>query len=108
MHKGKITMLGRIMAGSQAVITHDATGQALLVASYPPDIPLAQGIVGYCQKVAMATGTSVFVMDRAVHAVAMARVFDTQGFGLLCMLDDHEHHGLASFEATLEETLKDG
>jgi len=25
MHKGKITMLGRIMAGSQAVIAHDET-----------------------------------------------------------------------------------
>jgi hypothetical protein len=38
----------------------------------------------------------------------MARAFDHQDFGLLCMLDDHEHHGLESFEATLEETLKDG
>jgi hypothetical protein len=56
----------------------------------------------------MATGTSVFVIDRAVNAVAMARVFDNQGFGLLCMLDDNEHHGLESFEATLEETLQDG
>ena len=108
MHKGKITMRGRIMAGSQAVITHDETGQALFVASYPPDIPLAQVMVGYGPKVAMATGTSVFVIDRAVNAVAMARVFDNQGFGLLCLLDDHEHHGLESFEATLEETLKDG
>ena len=32
MHKGKITMLGRIMAGSQAVIAHDDAGQALFVA----------------------------------------------------------------------------
>ena len=31
MHKGKITMLGRIMAGSQAVIAHNEAGQALLV-----------------------------------------------------------------------------
>jgi len=37
MHKGKITMLGRIMAGSQAVIAHDEAGQALFVAYYPPD-----------------------------------------------------------------------
>ncbi len=42
MHKGKITMLGRIMAGSQAVIAHDDTGQALCVAYYPPDMPLSQ------------------------------------------------------------------
>ena len=35
MHKGKITMLGRIMAGSQAVIAHDDAGQAVFVAYYP-------------------------------------------------------------------------
>src|SRR5262245_16738397 len=85
MHKGKITIRARIMAGPQAVNTHDETGQALFVVYYPPDIPLAQVMVGYCQKVAMATGTSVFVIDRAVNAVAMARVFDNQGLGLLCM-----------------------
>jgi len=108
MHKGQITMLGRIMAGSQAVITHDEAGHALFVAYHPPDIHLSKVIVDYCQKVAMATGTSVFVIDRAVNAAAMARAFDHQDFGLLCMLDDNEHHGLESFEATLEETLKDG
>src|SRR6266516_7331628 len=37
MHKGKITMLGRIMAGSQAVIAHDDTGQGLFVEYHPPD-----------------------------------------------------------------------
>src|SRR5207302_4964298 len=52
MHKGKITMLGRIMAGSHAVIAHNAAGQALFVAYYPPDIhlsgrvPLACGSFG--------------------------------------------------------------
>jgi hypothetical protein len=45
MHKGTITMLGRIMAGSQAVITHDEAGHALFVASQPPDIHLSQVIV---------------------------------------------------------------
>ena len=30
MHKGKIPMLGRIMAGSQAVIAYDDAGQASL------------------------------------------------------------------------------
>jgi len=108
MHKGKITMLGRIMAGSQAVITHDEAGQGLFVEYHPPDMHLSQFIVDYCQQVAVATGTSVFVIDRAVNSVAMARAFDNQDFGLLCMLDDNEHHGLESFEATLEETLKDG
>jgi hypothetical protein len=108
MHKGKITMLGRIMAGSQAVITHDEAGQGLFVEYHPPDQHLSQFIVAYCQKVALATGLSVFVIDRAVNALALARAFDHQDFGLLCMLDDNEHHGLESFEATLEETRKDG
>ena len=108
MHKGKITMLGRIMAGSQAVITHDEAGQGLFVEYHPPDQHLSQFIVAYCQKVALATGLSVFVIDRAVNALALARAFDHQDFGLLCMLDDNEHHGLESFEATLEETRTDG
>ena len=100
MHKGKITMLGRIMAGSQAVIAHDEAGQALFVEYHPPDMHLSQVIVAYCQKVALATGSALFVIDRAVNSVAMARAFDDQGLGLLCMLDDNEQHGLASFEAT--------
>jgi hypothetical protein len=108
MHKGKITMLGRIMAGSQAVIAHDEAGQALFVAYYPPDLPLSQVIVAYCQKVVEATGTALFVIDRAVNAVAMARAFNAQGLGLLSMLDDNEHHGLESFEATQVGILEEG
>src|SRR5712671_7101267 len=108
MHKGKITMLGRIMAGSQAVIAHDEAGQALFVAYYPPDVHLSQVIVAYCAKVAEATGTALFVIDRAVNAVAMARAFDDKDLGLLCMLDDNEYQGLESFEATQVDTLADG
>lgn len=108
MHKGKMTMLGRIMAGSQAVIAHNEAGQALLVAYYPPDIQLSHVIVEYCQKVALATGIVLFVIDRAVNSVAMARAFDNQGFGLLSMLDDNEHQGLESFETTQVDTLTDG
>ncbi len=108
MHKGKSTMLGRIMAGSQAVIAHDEAGQALFVASYPPALPVSQVLVASCQKVVEATGPSLCVIDRAVNAVAMARAFDAQGFGLLSMLDDNEHHGLESFEATQGGTLEEG
>jgi len=108
MHKGKITMLGRIMAGSQAVIAHNEAGQALFVTYYPPDLHLSQVIVAYCQKVALATGTALFVIDRAVNSVAMACAFDTQGLGLLSMLDDNEHDGLASFVATPVGCLEDG
>jgi len=108
MHKGKITMLGRIMAGSQAVLAHADTGQSVFVAYYPPDIHVSQVIVAYCQQVAEATGRALFVIDRAVKAVALAQAFDEQDLGLLCMLDDNEHAGLASFAATLVDTLDDG
>lgn len=108
MHKGKITMLGRIMAGSQAVIAHDEAGQAVFVVYYPPDIHLSQVILAYCEQVAKATGSAVFVIDRAVNSVALAQAFDHHDLGLLCMLDDNEHAGLGSFEATEVETLDDG
>ena len=108
MHKGKITMLGRIMAGSQAVIAHDDAGQAVFVAYHPPDIHLSRVILAYCQQVALATGRTLFVIDRAVNSMALACAFDAQGLGLLCMLDDNEHAGLESFEATVVDTLEDG
>jgi hypothetical protein len=108
MHKGKITMLGRIMAGSQAVIAHNEAGHAVFVTSYPPDRHLSQVIVAYCQQVVDATGSSLFVIDRAVNSVALACAFDDQGLGVLCMLDDNEHQGLSSFEATPVGTLEDG
>jgi len=108
MHKGKITMRGRIMAGSQAVISHDENGQAVYVAYYPPDTPLSQVILAYCEQVAEASGSDLFVIDRAVNSKAMAQAFDEAGLGLLCMLDDNEHHGLESFEATEVQTLDDG
>ncbi len=108
MHKGKITMLGRIMAGSQALITHNETGQGLFVEYYPPDVPLSEVIVGYCQQVGAASASALFVIDRAVNSVALAGVFAEQELGLLSMLDDNEHRGLDSFEPTLVETLEDG
>jgi hypothetical protein len=96
------------MAGSQAVIAHDDAGQALFVAYYPPDIHVSQVMVAYGQRVALATGSALFVIDRAVNSVALAEAFDAQGWGLLCMLDDNEHAGLESFEATAVATLEDG
>ena len=108
MHKGKITMRGRIMAGSHAVIAHDETGQAVFVAYSPPDMHLSQVIVASCQQVALATDSALFVIDRAVNAVALAAAFDERGLGLLCRLDDNEHAGLESFDATAVDTLADG
>ena len=108
MHKGKITLRGRIMAGSQAVIAHNKAGYAVFVAYHPPDIHLSRIIVAYCHKVVEATGSTVFVIDRAVNSLAVAVAFTHQDWGLLCMLDDNEHHGLESFEATPEGLLDDG
>jgi hypothetical protein len=108
MHKGQITMRGRIMAGSQAVIAHNEAGYAVFVASHPPDIHLSQIVVAYCHKVVEATGSALFVIDRAVNSLAVAVAFAKQDWGLLCMLDDNEHHGLASFAATSEGPLADG
>jgi hypothetical protein len=108
MHKGKITMLGRIMAGSQALMAHNEEGQALFVAYYPPDLPLSEIIVAYCQQLVMITGSDLFVIDRAVNSLAMAQTFTHQGWGLLCMLDDNEHHGRSSFAARPLGRLDDG
>ncbi len=108
MHKGKITMLGRIMAGSQAVIAHNEEGQALWSEYYPPDLPLSQVIVDYCQQVSMATGIELFVIDRAINSVAMAGAFTRQGWGLLSMLDENEHKGLSSFDTTRLGTDEEG
>src|SRR5207245_9555008 len=108
LQNGQSTMRGRIMAGSQAVIAHNEAGYAVFVAYHPPDIHLSRLIVASCQKVVEATGSTVCVIDRAVNSLAMAVAFAKQDWGLLCMLDDHEHHGLESFAATPEGTLDDG
>ncbi len=108
MHKGKITMLGRIMAGSQALIAHNEAAQALFVAYYAPDLPLSQIIVAYGQQLVMISGSDLFVIDRAVNSLAMAQAFTEQGWGLLCMLDDNEHRGLSSFAARPIGRLEDG
>jgi hypothetical protein len=108
MHKGKITLLGRIMAGSHAMIAHNEAGHALFVHYYPPDLHVSHVIVAYCQQVAMVTGTALFVIDRAVNSVAMACAFDDQGLGVLSMLDDNAPQGLESFAAMRVDTLADG
>ena len=107
MHKGKITMLGRIMAGSQAVITHTQDGQGVYVEYYPPDIRMPRMIVMYCQKVVTATGIEIFVIDREVNSVALARCFEKHGMGLLSMLDKNEYEGLSSWNVTQIGTLRD-
>jgi hypothetical protein len=90
------------------VMAHDDTGRAVFVAYYAPDLHLSQLILAYGQQVAEATGSAVLVIDRAVNSVALAEAFDEQGLGVLGMLEDNEHAGLESCEATSVETLEDG
>ena len=59
LHKGTSTLWGRIMAGSHAVLAHQARGPALLVADQAPAIRLPQVRVDDCEKVAAATGITL-------------------------------------------------
>jgi hypothetical protein len=108
MHKGQITMRGRLMAGSPAVMAHNEAGDAVFVAYHPPDSHLSRIIVASCHKVVEAPGSTVCVSDRAVHSLAMAAAFAKPDWGLLGRLDANEHHGLESFEATSAGTVDDG
>lgn len=108
LHKGKITMLGRIMAGSQAIIAHNEAGQGLFVAYQPPDIRLVHVIVEYCEYLVQETGIEVFVIDREVNAVEIARQFEGRGWGLVSMLDKNEYQDMSSWETTRVGTLADG
>ena len=96
------------MAGSQAVIAHNEAGHAVFVAYHPPDRQVSGRIVAYGHKGVEATGSALWVIDRAVHAQAMAAAFATQDWGVLGRLDANEPHGLESFQTTLEGTLDDG
>ncbi len=108
LHKGRMPMLGRIMAGSQAVITHTSTGQAIAVAYYAPDMRLPQLIVTYCHQIVQATGIRVFVIDREVNSVEVARQCESHGLGLLSMLNANQYTGLESWDLTLCGHLSDG
>lgn len=108
MHKGYITMLGRIMAGSQAVITHNAAGYVAYFSYFTPDSNLSPIILDYCKEVHTQTGIEIFVIDRAVNSTQNAADFQEAGLGLLCMLDKNEYSGLESFEADEIGKLKNG
>jgi hypothetical protein len=108
MHKGKITMLGRIMAGSQAVVAHIETGQAIYFDYQPPDIRLPVIIEDYCAEITAATGIDIFVMDREVNSVDLARAFKKNGLGLLSMLDKNEYKDLSDWKTEYVGELEDG
>jgi hypothetical protein len=108
MHTGTSTLLGRILGGSQAVSAHDTAGDAVCVPSSPPARPLAPLRVACCQQGAVAPGNARCVIDRAVHAVALAQACDPQGLGVRWMLADHEPAGLARCAAPAGAPVQDG
>lgn len=98
MHKGKITMLGRIMAGSQAVVAHNEKGSAVYVEYHPPDIRFPVMIVQYCDHIVSNSGIDMFVIDREINSEAIAAQFEGRGWGLLSMLDSNQYKSLADWE----------
>jgi len=108
MHKGKITMLGRIMPGSNAVISHNESGAALFVEYFPPDIRLPRVISEYCHKIVSMTGIKLFVIDREINSLEVAREFESNGWGLISMLDKNEYKDLSDWDAQIIGELEDG
>ena len=98
MHKGKITMLGRIMAGSQAMVAHDEHGRAFYVEYYPPDIRMPGIILEYCDQIVQNTGTKIFIIDREINSKALAVEFESRKWGLLSMLDSNQYKDLSDWE----------
>ncbi|MCP4149972.1 MAG: hypothetical protein GY757_19655 [bacterium] len=108
MHKGKITMLGRIMPGSQAVVAHIETGEAVYFDYYSPDMRLPSIILDYCAEIAALTGINIFVIDREVNSAGMGRAFTENGWGLLSMLDNNEYTDLSDWDTEYVGKLEDG
>lgn len=108
MHKGHITMLGRIMAGSKAVLAHNETGQVIGLEYHPPDIHLGQVIEDYCRNIVERTGIRRFIIDREINSVNTARLFTRRGWGLICLLDANEYKGMESFNKKYAGKLDDG
>jgi hypothetical protein len=105
MHKGKITMLGRIMPGSQAIVAHNEEGEALFVDYQSPDIRLPNIIEDYCQHIVETTEISTFIIDREINSLKIARCFEGHKWGLMSMLDSNEYKTLDDFKTEWVGTL---
>ena len=108
MHKGYITMLGRIMSGSKLVVTHDKDGNAIGFDYYSPDTHLINVIEDYCQSIVDLTGVKNFVIDREINSAGIANLFEEHGWGIICLLAANEYDGLDSFNKHYCKTLDDG
>ncbi len=98
-------MLGRIMPGSQSVVAHIETGQAVY---HAPDTRLPSIILEYCAEITALTGINTFVIDREVNSKRGARAFSERGWGLLSMLDKNEYTGLSDWDTEYVGKLEDG
>ena len=96
------------MPGSNAVVTHNETGNPVYFDYYPPDIRLPRMIITYCENLTAMSGITMFIIDREVNSVEMAREFDSRGWGLLSMLDSNQYKDLSDWETKLEGRLEDG
>ena len=108
MHKGLITMLGRVMPGSKAVLAHDQSGNAIGLEYYPPDIHLNKVIEDYCSAIEESIGIKQFIIDREVNSVEIARMFVERGWELICLLDSNQYKGPESFHKNFSGRLDDG
>jgi len=108
MHKGKITMLGRIMSGSNALVAHDEKGRAIYIEYHPPDIRMPGMILQYCQHIANTIGIELFVIDREVNSLQVALDFEDNGLGLLSMLNNNQYKALSDWDYQPAGALKDG
>ncbi len=97
MHKGKITMLGRIMSGSNALVAHDDKGRAIYIEYHPPDIHMSNIILDYCKHIKDSIGIDLFVIDREVNSLEIALDFDHNGLGLMSMLNSNQYKSLSDW-----------
>lgn len=108
MHKGKITMLGRIMSGSNALVAHDDKGRAIYIEYHPPDIHMTSVILDYCKHIRDSAGIELFIIDREVNSLDVALEFDRNGLGLMSMLGKKQYKSLSDWEYRYIGVQKDG
>jgi hypothetical protein len=108
MHKGKITMLGRIMSGSNALVAHDDKGRAIYIEYHPPDIHMTSVILDYCKHIRDSAGIELFIIDREVNSLEIALEFDRNDLGLMSMLGKTQYKSLSDWEYLYIGEQKDG
>ncbi len=96
------------MAGSQVVAAHIEDERAIFFDYQPPDTRLPRIIIDFCTEIVTLTGIRIFVIDREVNSVAIARESAERGWGLLSMLDKNEYTDLSDWNTEYVGKLDDG